>query len=211
MKTACLLFLTMSWAALTHQAVLCPLPWGEGVPRPAFSPAGAGRVRGHWNPASHPTFSESSVNTANGHPGDGERAAPAADGKHPTEGKTSHEQRGHGRLSDTNHPPSRASLTKVNRSQQLPSNRQASLPGNAMNLHQAGSDKSSGPAKSGFIRNETVNNALAVRAPSVVRPTVPLLNNVRHRGPNPAVMDGSLNSHGTNTGTINGTRMNHRM
>ena len=26
---------------------LCPLPWGEGGPRPALSPAGAGWVRGH--------------------------------------------------------------------------------------------------------------------------------------------------------------------
>ena len=25
-----------------------PLPWGEGGPRPAFSPAGAGRVRGYF-------------------------------------------------------------------------------------------------------------------------------------------------------------------
>jgi hypothetical protein len=80
-----------------------------------------------------------------------------------------------------------------------------------MNVYRPGSDKSGGAAKSGFIRKETVNNALAVRAPNVVRPTGPLLDNVRHRGPNPAVVGGSLNSHGTNTGTINGTRMNHRM
>jgi hypothetical protein len=79
-----------------------------------------------------------------------------------------------------------------------------------MNLHQPGSDKPSGAPKSGFIRKETVNNALAVRAPSVVRPTVPLLNNVRHRGPNPAVMDGSADFHGRNTAAINGTRMNRK-
>ena len=77
------------------ELVLCPLPWGEGVPRPAFSPAGAGRVRGDWGLASQPTSSESSANTAGG--------------------KASDEQRDHGRAPDTNHPPSRASLTKVNR------------------------------------------------------------------------------------------------
>ncbi len=29
----------------------CPLPWGEGVPQPALSPAGAGRVRGCFSSA----------------------------------------------------------------------------------------------------------------------------------------------------------------
>jgi hypothetical protein len=79
-----------------------------------------------------------------------------------------------------------------------------------MNLHQPGSDKSGGAAKSGFIQNETVNNALAARTPSVVRPTVPSLNNVRHRSPNPAVVSGSLTSHSSSTGAINGTRMKRK-
>jgi hypothetical protein len=197
MKTACLLFLTMSWAALTHGIVYAallraepalecgsgaaafdwgassaagkavaalphskartfgprPLAWGEGVARPAFSPAGARRVRGHSAPAS----------------------------------------------------------PKVNRPKQVLISRKGSLAGNAMNLHQPGSDKSSGAAIGGLISGKGVNNRALVRPPSVVRPAVPLLNNVRHRGPNPAVVGGSLNSHGTNTGTINGTRMNHRM
>jgi hypothetical protein len=219
MKTTCLLFLSISWAALTPgtsyavpESVLCPLPWGEGVPRPAFSPAGAGRVRGHWGPASQSTYSESSANTASGHPGGPAQrdAAPADDGRHPTEGKASHEQRDHGRASETNHLPSRASLTKANRPKQLPNSRQPSKPGNARNLHQPGPDKSGGAAKSGLIRNETVNNALPVRTPTVVRPTVPSLNNVPHRSPNPAVVGGSPSSHSSNTGAINGTRMNRK-
>jgi len=237
MKTTCLLFLTMIWATLAHgtgyavpELVPCPLPWGEGigqaapelvgrplpwgegVPRPAFSPAGAGRVRGPWGPASQQTSRESSANTASDHPGDPAQrdAAPPRDERHQTEGKASHEQRDHSRASDTNHPPSRASLTKVNRPKQLPNSRQRSLPGNAMNLHPPGSDKSAGAAKGGLIQNETVNNVLPVRTPSVVRPTVPALNNVRHRGPNPAVVGGSPISHSSNTGAINGTRMNRK-
>jgi hypothetical protein len=83
--------------------------------------------------------------------------------------------------------------------------------GNVMNVHQPGSDKSSGGAKSGFIRNGTANNALAVRPANVLRPTAPSFNNVRHRNPNPAVVSGSLTSHGANTGMIDGTRMNHKM
>jgi hypothetical protein len=79
-----------------------------------------------------------------------------------------------------------------------------------MNLHQPGSNKSGGAAKAGLIRNETVNMALPVRTPSVVRPTVRSFNNVRHRGPNPAVVAGSVNSDSRNTGAINGTRMNRK-
>jgi hypothetical protein len=79
-----------------------------------------------------------------------------------------------------------------------------------MNLHHPGSDKFGRAAKGGLIQNETVNKALAVRTPSVVRPTVPSFNNVRHRGPNPAVIGGSTNSNRRNNGTINGTHMNRR-
>jgi hypothetical protein len=38
-------------AALGERArilISIPLPWGEGGPRPALSPAGAGRVRGRF-------------------------------------------------------------------------------------------------------------------------------------------------------------------
>ena len=87
-----------------------------------------------------------------------------------------------------------------------------------MNLHQPGSDKSGAAAKGGLIQNETVNNALPVRPPGAVRPTAaslnPSFNNVRHRGPNSAVVSGSAggsaNLNSRNTGAINGTRMNRK-
>jgi hypothetical protein len=79
-----------------------------------------------------------------------------------------------------------------------------------MNLHQPGLNKSGGVAKSGIIRNETVNSASAVGTPSVVRPTVSSLNNVHHRSPNPAVVAGSVSSDRRNNGVINGTRMNRK-
>jgi hypothetical protein len=235
MRATCLLFLTISCATLTQgTGYAVPSSWlmkkSLGRCRSAgFQPAiplgssKAGKTPAlqrvsrrlfHQpaSPASQPTSSESSANTASGHPFDpGQRdAAPADDRRHQTGGKASHEQRDHSRASDPNHPPSRARLTKVNRPQQLPNARPRFIPGNAMNLHQQGSDKSGGAARSGFIRNETVNIALAVRTPSVVRPTVPALNNVRHRSPNLAVVGGSPNSHSSNTGAINGTRMNRK-
>jgi len=89
------------------------------------------------------------------------------------------------------------------------------MPGNAMNLHLPGSAKPDDAAKGEFIQNKTVDTALPVRRwLSVARPNLlslnPSLNNVRHRGPNPAVVGGSANSYSRNTGVINGTRMNRR-
>ena len=108
------------------------------------------------------------------------------------------------------HPPGRASLIKANRPKQLPNTRQRAKAGNVMNIHQQGTNKSVGVAKGGLIPNQTVYNALPVGTPSAVRPTVPSLNNVHHRGPNSAVIGGSVNSDRRNTGAINGTRMNRR-
>jgi hypothetical protein len=125
-------------------------------------------------------------------------------------GKPSDEQRGNRDASDKNHPRSSTSLTKANRPNQLPTRREYSTSGSTMNLHGTGSDKSSDVAKGGLVQNETVNNALRVRPPSVARPAAPSLNNVRHRGPNPAVVGGSANSITRNTGALNGTHMSRK-
>jgi hypothetical protein len=50
-----------------------PLPWGEGVPLPALSSAGAGRVRGHFIAADEPVsrkdakFAKAAKKTADFH------------------------------------------------------------------------------------------------------------------------------------------------
>ncbi len=186
MKTTCLLFVTFGWAAL--------MP-GKGYAVPS-------------SPASQQTSPESSANTASGHPGNAGHAASPRDGRPQTGEKASDEQQNHGATSETNRPPSRASLTKANRPKPLPNGRQRSLPGNA--LHQPGSNKFVGAAKGGVIANETVSNALPGRTPSVVRPSVPSLNQVHHRSPNPAVVGGAPHLHSSNTGAVNGTRMNRK-
>jgi hypothetical protein len=159
MKTTWLLFLTMSWATLSHgigyaapRLVACPL-WGGGVPQPASSPADAGRARGHSGPAS----------------------------------------------------------PKANRPKQPLNSPQRSRPGESARLHQPSPSHSGGAARGGLIQGKAVNNITAFRAPSAVRRTAPSVNNVRHHSPNPAVVSGSLTSHGANTGAIDGTRMNHKM
>jgi hypothetical protein len=184
MKTTGLLFLAMTWTVWAPGT-------GYAVPAQETSPA-------------------SSANPASGHPDDAGHAAPPREGKHPTEGTASHEQRDHDRASGQNHPPSRASLTKANRPLRPPNGRPRALPGNAMNPHPAGSDPSRSVGMGGFIPKRAVPNTLPVRTSSVARPTPLSLNNVRHHGPNPAVLGGPANFHSSNTGAINGTHMIHK-
>jgi hypothetical protein len=184
MKTTGLLFLAMTWTA-----------WAPGT--------------GYAVPAQE-TSHASSANPASGHPDDAGHAAPPRDGKHPTEGTASHEQRDHGRASGPNHPPNRASLTKANRPPRPPNGRPRALPGNAMNPHPPGSDPPRSVGIGGFIPNRAVPNAMPVRTSSLVRPTPLSLNNVHHRSPNPAVVGGSPNLRSGNIGAINGTRMNRK-
>ena len=162
MKRLPVFILMMGWVMLAYtELALCPLAWGEGVPRPALSSAGAphrpvqgsaGRARGHLGAAS----------------------------------------------------------PRVNRPKQLPNRRQGSPAGNPMKLGQPGSSKFAAVAKSGFVNSETVNNTLASRAPSALRPTAPLFTNVHHRSPNPAVVAGAPNAHRSDPAALNGTRMNRR-
>jgi hypothetical protein len=119
--------------------------------------------------------------------------------------------------SDKNQPHSRAGLIAVNRSKQLPTSRKRPLPRNAASLRQPALARSGGAAKGRLIRNETTDRPLPGR-PTSVRPTVaslnsslnPLPDNVRRRGPSPAVVSGSANSRNSNTGGINGTGMHRR-
>ena len=104
-----------------------------------------------------------------------------------------------------------AASPRINRPKQLPNRRQGSPAGNPVKLGQPGSSKSVAAAKSAFVSSETVNNTLASRAPSALRPTAPSFTNARHRSPNPAVVAGAPNAHRSDTAALNGTRMNRRM
>ena len=140
----------------------------------------------------------SSESSATAHPGDAELTGPEDVGRHSVVQNSS----------DIHRRASHASLIKAVRRKQLRHSQQRSRPGNA--LYQPGSNKFGGLAKGGFTPNQTVHNAVPVRTSSVARSYVLSRNNVRHRGPNPAVLGGSVNSNRRNTGAINGTRMNRR-
>jgi hypothetical protein len=184
-KVVCLLFLTMNCAGLML---------GTGYAAPSQqTPAGSPANEGSTNAASNRSQD------------DHLRATPADDGKRQKEESPSGQQVPR-RAAAQNRPRSRANLTVANRPKQLPLRRKRSKPLNATNPYPADLDKS-GDAAQG--RNRTANNALPVRSTSVVRPTGASRINVRHRGPNPAVVGGPASNAG-NTGALNGTRMHRR-
>lgn len=74
----------------------------------------------------------------------------------------------------------------------------------------AAAHRSGGVAKQPSIYHETANSGLPARPRQMAAPAVSSLSNVRHRGPNPAVIGGTMNSKTGNTGAIDGTRMSRR-
>jgi hypothetical protein len=91
---------------------------------------------------------------------------------------------------DRIHPRSRASLTAPTRPKPLPNSRKRA-------------------AGAGFLPHKPVNNASLLRS-RVSRPALSSPGTVRHRGPNPAVVAGTLNVASRSTGAIDGTRMRRR-
>jgi hypothetical protein len=214
MKTTCLLFLMMSWATLTHgtgyAAPLRAEPALECGSEAAAFDCGACSAAGKAVAA----LPHSKARTFGPRPlawgvrfldPDGVHRTPEIGEGGPQPAFSSARQPT-GTVSGHSAPAPQ----KANHPKRLPSRRQASPLGNAMNLHQPGSDKSGVAAKSGFIGNGTGKNAFAVRAPSLVRPTAPSFNNLCHRRPNPAVVSGSADVRGRNPAAINGTRMNRK-
>ena len=141
-----------------------------------------------------------------------------------SEPTSAQEQRSPHQASDRNHLRSRASLAmkQANRPKQLPDTWKRSIARNTANLHQPDSGKSGAAAKEGLVQKETASNIMPARPPGTVRPSAATLNsslnplpgNVRHRGPNSAVVGiadgGSPNLKSGSTGAIDGTRMHRR-
>jgi hypothetical protein len=161
------------------------------------------------SPASQQSSPESAATEVSDYLYDTELAAPADGGKRQKNGNPSDGRRDRRDLSRKNHTRSSTTITK-DRPKHLPNDREHSPSGNVMNFHQPGSHKRSATANNGLIQRDTVHSALPVRPARVARPTVPLRNNVRHRGANPAVIGGSVNSNGRNAGAINGTSVHRR-
>jgi len=79
-------------------------------------------------------------------------------------------------------------------------------PARAMNPRR-GSRGSSPTARSPVIQNPIAGRSRPVRPPSAA---APLLSNMRHRSPNPAVISGTANLSKRNTGSIDGRQVHRR-
>ncbi len=184
MKTACLMFAMLAWAALMQGA-------------------------SHAAPVDPLTQQSSERSTKAVSDDDANDAAPVSGAPHHSGTKPCDEERDRRHVSDKPHTYGRATPTKASRPNQLP-NRLDSTHQNTFDVHQPGSEVSRGLVRGGSIQNEAVKRVLPVRSPSMLRPVTPSLDNARHRGPNPAAIGGSASSNASNTGAINGTGM-HRM
>ena len=173
----------------------------------AASAVGAAAV-GQSVAASQQAPTRSAPNAVGNRSHEADHAAPAAGGARV--GKPSDDQQNHRKVSGNEPPTTKASPSKANHRNEVPNRRERSAAGNSESPHRPGSDKSGGVAQNGLARNETVRHAPSNRGLSAVRPSVPSLGNVRHRGANPAIVGGVRTSNARSSGALGGTHMNRR-
>jgi hypothetical protein len=154
------------------------------------------------------TSPDSLQNTVGAEPHYPDHASRADRGKPQEDGKASVEGRNHSRRSGKNHPGSGASPKAS--PQRVSKERHGSPSGKAIGHHQPGSDKRGDVAKSGLNHGTAGHSSQHVRRADVIRPTVPSLENQRHRGANPAIIGASAKPAGKNTGAISGTSVHRR-
>lgn len=150
----------------------------------------------------------SATNAVGNHSRAAEHVAPA--GVPAQTGKPAEAQQNQSDVSGSKPPATNASPAKSSHRNEIPNRREPSVSAASKNSHRPGSDKSWGAAQNGLARNETVSHAPSNRAPTAVRPSVPSLGNVRHRGANPATVSGVGTSSARNSGALDGTHMNRR-
>jgi hypothetical protein len=185
-KAVGLIFLTLGWAAS------------------AVGAAGAGQSLAQ----SQQTPSRSAANAVGSPSRDAEHAAPADAGTRV--GKPSADQQNHRKVSSNKPSTSNTSPSKTNHRNEASSGGERSVRDGSKDSHRPASDKSAAAAQNGLARNSTVTHAPSDRASGGVRPAVPSLSNVRHRGPNPAIVGGVGNSSTRNTAALDGTHMNRK-
>lgn len=97
-----------------------------------------------------------------------------------------------------------AAITPANGRQQLPTEAH-STPASPMNPPRQPSTRSNSTARESFVQNERIRRALPVQPAAVILAGAASPDQVRHRGPNPAVIGGKMNRTTGTTGAINGT------
>lgn len=187
MKTTCLTFAVIGWAALMS---------GTGY---ASSSA----------PASRQTSADGAAKPTSATPHNSQHIAPPADGKSQRDGQSSEEQRSlHGSV--RNHNLSHGNAAGTPRSQQVPNGHGSPASQSVERSHQTGVIRPVSPEKGGLIETGAVNKALGFRENSAIRPVTQSPASVRHRSTNPPAIGGAANSGRMNSASINGTGMHRK-
>jgi hypothetical protein len=106
------------------------------------------------------------------------------------------------------HPPKRAMPATVIHRQPMVNNRpRASFENSRSPIR---SDRIGAMVRPGPISSQPGHVITPVRTVSAIRPVAPLHSNVPHRGPNPAVVNGSESVHRSGSGAISGSGMTRR-
>ncbi len=182
MKTSCLVLLVIS-GALTLGA----------------------RDAAAWNQT--PQQPEGAVNTASEHP----RGAASPDiSKPPASSVRTGKRRVQQKNAKTNHVPLPATVAKTNRLKHPLNGHVRSTTATPRSPYQSGLTHSIVVAKNGSIQNKAVSNVSAVQRSSMFPSSSPSLDNLRHRGPNPAVIGGLGTAKPSAAGAINGSRISRK-
>ena len=153
---------------------------------------------------------QSSENSAKRFTGDHATDAASADQAKGRMDRTPLDERDHRHDSDRSQARSHINVTKANRPAQPRDSQQHFTSGNGTDNRQLVPGRSSGVIRGRLIQSARINNDLPARPPTVGGPTATTLSSVRHRSPNPATINGSVNPKTGDTGAINGTRMRRR-
>jgi hypothetical protein len=113
------------------------------------------------------------------------------------------------RAAKANQVPKPPHVAKTNRLKRPPNAQARSMTATPRSLPRAGR-RSALVAKKGPIQNKSVTSVSAVQRQSMFPSSSPSLDNLRHRGPNPAVLGGLGTSKPGGTGAINGSRMSRK-
>jgi hypothetical protein len=187
MKTTCLTFAVIGWAALMS---------GTGY-------------ASSFAPASRQTSAAGAAKPTSATPHNSQHFAPSADGKSRRDSQPSEEQRSlHGSV--RNHNLSHGNPAGTPRSLQVPNGHGSSASQSVESPHQTGVIRPVSPEKAGLIETGAVNKALGFRENRTIRPVTQSLASIRHRGANPPAIGGATNSGRTNSATINGTGMHRK-
>ncbi len=154
-----------------------------------------------------PQQSDAASNTASQHLSE---AASADVAKPPASTERAGSRQVQHKNAKANRLPLPASAGKTNRLKHPPNGHSKSTTAVPRSAYKSGPSQSAVATKKGSIQNKSVTRVSAVQRPNMFPSSSPLLDNVRHRGPNPALIGGLGSSKPRESGAINGSSITRK-